>query len=267
MHIRRALQLFVLGLSAASVAEATFVSPRLARHERALQRRQDDADDAPANSASDAADDPPAPSTSDAPVTTPSTSSTPPPPSTSSTPPPSEETSVPITISSTSTTPPRPGNSVSSSTSSTAAPPEPNESEEPVTHVQTITRTIVTTNPAGQETTVIDEVVTTSTSTPLPNGGNGTNNSGTGMTPQMRNTVIGVVVGVGGAIVLAGLGFVAWRIWGKKKQQEEQDTLMDDYSAVGEKPDTIGSTSTRTPFQSTLESYHAPTQVNTASNF
>lgn len=124
----------------------------------------------------------------------------------------------------------------------------------------------MTTNPDGQETTVIDEVVTTSTSVPLPNGGGG-NGGDTDMSTTTRDTVIGVVVGVGGAVVLAGLGFVAWRIWGKKKQQEEQDTLMDDYSAVGEKPDTIGSTSTRTPFQSTLESYHAPTHVNTASNF
>ncbi|KAK4181791.1 hypothetical protein QBC36DRAFT_40963 [Triangularia setosa] len=267
MHIRRALQLFVLGLSAASVAEATFVSPRLARHERALQRRQDDGDDAPPNTASDTPDEPPAPSTSATPTPTPSTSSTPLPPTTSSTPTPPEETSTPITSSTSTTTSPRPGNSVSSTSSSTTAAPEPGESDEPTTHIQTITRTIVTTNPDGQETTVIDEVVTTSTSQPLPNEGGNNKGQSSGMTEQTRNTVIGVVVGVGGAIVLAGLGFVAWRIWGKKKQQEEQDTLMDDYSAVGEKPDTIGSTSTRTPFQSTLESYHAPTQVNTASNF
>lgn len=90
----------------------------------------------------------------------------------------------------------------------------------------------------------------------------------TGMTPQTRNTVIGVVVGVGGAIILGGLGFVAWRIWGRKKAVEESDDLMDYPStAGGEKPDTGNSMNGRTPFQSTLESYHAPTQVNTASNF
>ncbi|KAK0723832.1 hypothetical protein B0T21DRAFT_386004 [Apiosordaria backusii] len=266
MHIRRALQLFVLGLSAASVADATFVSPRLARHERALQRRQDGGDEA-ANTASDPADEPPPPSTSNTPTPTPpSTSSTTPPITSSTSTPPPEESSTSTSISVSTTTSPRPGNSVSSTSSSTTAAPDPNESDEPTTHIQTITRTIVTTNPDGKETTVIDEVVTTSTSQPSPNGGGG-NKEPSGMTEQTRNTVIGVVVGIGGAIVLAGLGFVAWRIWGKKKQQEEQDTLMDDYSAVGEKPDTIGSTSTRTPFQSTLESYHAPTQVNTASNF
>lgn len=86
------------------------------------------------------------------------------------------------------------------------------------------------------------------------------------MSTQTRNTVIGVVVGVGGAIVLCGLAFVAWRIWGRKKIPDENDNLMD-YGSTAEKPDTGNSMSGRTPFQSTLESYHAPTQVNTASNF
>jgi hypothetical protein len=86
------------------------------------------------------------------------------------------------------------------------------------------------------------------------------------MSPQTRNTVIGVVVGVGGAIILGGLALVAWRIWGRKKHQEESDGLMD-YGSTAEKPESGGSMTGRTPFQSTLESYHAPTQVNTAANF
>jgi hypothetical protein len=73
-------------------------------------------------------------------------------------------------------------------------------------------------------------------------------------------------VGVGGAIVLAGVALVAWRIWGRRKSQEENDGLMD-YGHDAPKTEASGSTSGRTPFQSTLESYHAPTQVNTASNF
>lgn len=87
------------------------------------------------------------------------------------------------------------------------------------------------------------------------------------MSKQTRDTVIGVVVGVGGAIVLGALAFVAWRIWGRKKGPEENDGLMDYGSNTGEKPESGGSMTGRTPFQSTLESYHAPTQVNTASNF
>lgn len=75
-----------------------------------------------------------------------------------------------------------------------------------------------------------------------------------------------MVVGVGGAIILGGLALVAWRIWGRKKHHEENVGLMD-YGSAAEKPDTGGSMAGRTPFQSTLESYHAPTQVNTAANF
>lgn len=88
------------------------------------------------------------------------------------------------------------------------------------------------------------------------------------MPPQTRDTVIGVVVGVGGAIILGGLALVAWRIWGRRKHREENDALMD-YGSTVENPDSggAGSINGRTPFQSTLESYHAPTQVNTAANF
>jgi len=99
-----------------------------------------------------------------------------------------------------------------------------------------------------------------------------------GMSTNTRNTIIGVVVGVGGAIILAVVGLIWWRVWGRKKNQEENDGLMGygGYTAgAAEKPEsltgghtgTMGSGSSRTPFQSTLESYHAPTQVNQASNF
>ncbi len=89
------------------------------------------------------------------------------------------------------------------------------------------------------------------------------------MSTSTRNTIIGVVVGVGGAVVLGVIALVAWRIWGRKKPQGEDDGLMDYGSSYnpGEKSEASGSTSGRTPFRSTLESDHAPTQVNTASNF
>ena len=88
------------------------------------------------------------------------------------------------------------------------------------------------------------------------------------MSSQTKSVIIGVVVGVGGAIVLAGLALIAWRIWGRRKTVEESDGLMS-YGNGPEKSE-VGTSAvgpTRTPFQSTLESYHAPTQVNTASNF
>jgi hypothetical protein len=89
------------------------------------------------------------------------------------------------------------------------------------------------------------------------------------MSPQTRNIVIGVVVGVGGAIILAALGLLAWRIWGRKKPVDDSDDLIgyggEGKSEVGSSAG--GTANSRTPFQSTLESYHAPTQANPAANF
>ncbi|KAF4595256.1 Mid2-like cell wall stress sensor [Ophiocordyceps camponoti-floridani] len=92
-----------------------------------------------------------------------------------------------------------------------------------------------------------------------------------GMSVKTRNTIIGVVVGVGGAIVLGALFLAGRRWWWGKKQSEESDGLMDYDMTVtgGEKPDRGSAIAPgpRTPFQSTLENYHQPTQVNASSNF
>ncbi|KAG6200470.1 hypothetical protein E4U10_002385 [Claviceps purpurea] len=117
-------------------------------------------------------------------------------------------------------------------------------------------------------------VVTTTTrttSTPAP-GLSSDEGETTGMTTKTRNTVIGVVVGVGGSIVLGALALVAWRIWGRRRRGEEHDVLMDyDLSTPGaaeksERGSSAGGPQ-RTPFQSTLENYHQPTQANPSSNF
>jgi len=91
------------------------------------------------------------------------------------------------------------------------------------------------------------------------------------MSHKTKITVIGVVVGVGGAIVLGGLFIVAWRIWGRKKSSDEGDGLMgfQTGSAGHEKTGSVGGTAQANPFQSTLENYHNParTNVNASSNF
>jgi len=91
------------------------------------------------------------------------------------------------------------------------------------------------------------------------------------MSTQTRNTVIGVVVGIGGAILLAGLGIVAYRIWGRKKDNDDDDGLMGfrGGSAGQEKTGSqSGGAAMGNPFQSTLENYHNPAkQVNASSNF
>ncbi|KAK1596872.1 uncharacterized protein LY79DRAFT_577029 [Colletotrichum navitas] len=151
------------------------------------------------------------------------------------------------------------------SSGASAASSKPSTSIQPVT--STIRTVITTTNSAGQPTSFTSE--STVTSTPGLNEAS-TADSSSGMSTQTRNTVIGVVVGVGGAIVLGALGFVAWRIWGKKKHAEENDGLMEYNNQYGNEPKAeVGSAqgAGRTPFQSTLESYHAPNQVNASSNF
>ncbi|KAG8408819.1 hypothetical protein J3458_019834 [Metarhizium acridum] len=156
-----------------------------------------------------------------------------------------------------------PAQTTSSSSSSTRT------SSTPTPVVQTSVQVWTTTNTNGSKTVVSS--TTRTTSTPGLTSGDGET---TGMSTKTRNTVIGVVVGVGGAIVLGALGLVAWRIWGRKKHSEENDGLMAyDMSATGgmeksERGSSAGGAHTqRSPFQSTLENYHQPGQVNPSSNF
>jgi len=91
------------------------------------------------------------------------------------------------------------------------------------------------------------------------------------MSAKTRNTIIGAVVGIGGAIVIGAVALIAWRIWGRKKRAEENDGLMAydaQYNSV--KPEGVSPSGTATqnnPFQSTLENYHQPGQVTASSNF
>jgi len=127
---------------------------------------------------------------------------------------------------------------------------------------------------SGQEVTYMssstsDVVMTATNSAALASS---TSSPSSGMSKKTKTTVIGVVVGVGGAIVLGGLFIVAWRIWGRKKNEEEGDGLMGfrTGSAGHEKTSSVsGATGQANPFQSTLENYHNPARgnVNASSNF
>lgn len=161
---------------------------------------------------------------------------------------------------------------------------EDNEVTETATLVTSTFIDVVTrTNSDGSRETMTTTTKTTST----PDLNSSDSNNSSSMSTKTRNTVIGVVVGVGGAIVLGGLALVAWRIWGRKKHNEEADGLMDygerasrhnnsdsiDSSYAGAEkvvPGTVGSSGSgpqRSPFQQTLENYHQPTPVNASSNF
>lgn len=86
------------------------------------------------------------------------------------------------------------------------------------------------------------------------------------MDPNTRKTVIGVICGVGGAIFLALIFLVVWKLWGRRRMgATDDDGLMMD-SNMGEKEEGKRSLN---PFKSTLESYHNPSSkpVNASSNF
>lgn len=134
----------------------------------------------------------------------------------------------------------------------------------------TRTTVITTTNADGQPTsfTSEDAVVQTPGLNDDEDGG-----GSEGMSKETRNIVIGVVVGVGGAIVIGALAFVVFRIRNRKRAAEAPDH----YATMEpmDKPDSAHAPSgsmgmggpARNPFQSTLETYHAPTHVNASSNF
>jgi uncharacterized membrane protein YebE (DUF533 family) len=96
----------------------------------------------------------------------------------------------------------------------------------------------------------------------LTNGGSSSGSSG--LSDTAKKTIGGVVGGVGGALLLAGLAYTAWRIWGKKKNLHDDD-LYDPNVNQDKLSATAGSDNT--PFRSTLDQYHQPGPVNTASNF
>ncbi|KAL8971381.1 MAG: hypothetical protein Q9183_001084 [Haloplaca sp. 2 TL-2023] len=89
-----------------------------------------------------------------------------------------------------------------------------------------------------------------------------------GLDGSQKRIVIGVVVGIGGAILLGGIAVVAWRVWGRKgKAADDDNDLMDSHpgSSGHEKRSSV---SGQSPFRSTLDQYHhQPGPVNTASNF
>ncbi|KAH0495606.1 hypothetical protein TgHK011_009142 [Trichoderma gracile] len=138
-------------------------------------------------------------------------------------------------------------------------------SETPSAVVSTKVEVVTMTNSDGSKTTQ-----TTTTKTTHTAALNADNQKPTGMSTKTRNTIIGVVVGVGGAAILGALILVAFRVWGRKKHAEEADGLMaynSDLVAGAEKSPRGSSSGAgqRNPFQSTLENYHQP--VNASANF
>ncbi|KAI1391965.1 uncharacterized protein F4822DRAFT_425182 [Hypoxylon trugodes] len=280
MHSTRLINLLTLALSVSSVTGVAWLDDKAGKGQVAV--RQDNIltigpDVSSADSAASSTDEP-ASSSTDAPdssSTSDSSSESSPTPtssSDSSTPTPTDSPTTsngPTTSNPTSS--PKPTSSITSSTSaggdggnndqtSTTAPPV----------TSTFMTVITTTDSAGQ--TFVSSSSSVIVSTPTPVSDSQDDNKSAGMTPQVRSTIIGVCVGVGGAIVLAAAGVLFWRLRSKKRSQEENEELVsygDGFGGPGtaEKTEPSGAAANRSPFQSTLESYHAPSSTNAASNF
>ncbi|KAF3159448.1 hypothetical protein TWF106_002748 [Orbilia oligospora] len=128
-----------------------------------------------------------------------------------------------------STTPPF---SNSTTTSSKVEPPRSDEpgststvTQVPVPTKVTVTRTI--TDEFGRESTTTDVVPTTtmvsSDDPSLANGGEP--GSPSGVTPQQKKIIIGVVVSVVGILSIVGVAGVIWRIWFSRRGSEEDLSL------------------------------------------
>jgi hypothetical protein len=121
-------------------------------------------------------------------------------------------------------------------------------------------------------TTAVD-VVTPTGSAPeqtgqAPSTAPGGSVGSSGLKTSQRNIIIGVVVGIGGAILLGGLAVVLYRLRRKENPVDEDDLMRRDGSPLAETRREPLQGAGTSPFRATLDQYHNRTgPVNAASNF
>ncbi|KAG0632809.1 hypothetical protein HOY80DRAFT_897518 [Tuber brumale] len=154
------------------------------------------------------------------------------------------------------------------------------ESMAPMTTLSPTTRrqvtTIFSTVTSGTNTGQVSTIVSTSTTVETPtvrvsSGGQnqGPNGGSEGLKPATRNTIIGAVVGVGGALLVGGLVIFAWRLKRRRVNPVDEDDLMRrDGSPLAAGRDMRTTSPEESPFKTTLDQYHKPPgTVNASSNF
>ncbi|KAL2803080.1 hypothetical protein BJX63DRAFT_87536 [Aspergillus granulosus] len=161
--------------------------------------------------------------------------------------------------------------STTESSTTTTEPTTTTSTRDPTTTTTTSTRSDSDDDNEPTPTPTVTTITTTQTidGTPIPTTYT-TTNTDSGLSSNQKNIIIGVVVGVGGAILIGAIGVVAWRIRARRRNAQDDDvTDLMSGTAVGSgvrekapSPATGG-----TPFRSTLDQYHNPGPVNAASNF
>jgi hypothetical protein len=145
------------------------------------------------------------------------------------------------------------------------------------TTTRRVVTTVFSTITSGRDVGRVSTIVSTSTAieTPLvpvnPTGSaQGNSSSGEGIKTSTRNTIIGVVVGVGGALLIGGLAIFAWRL--KKRRGtnpvDEDDLMRREGSPLAGGREMRTASPEESPFKATLDQYHKPPgTVNASSNF
>ncbi|KAL4873500.1 hypothetical protein BDV12DRAFT_160149 [Aspergillus spectabilis] len=143
------------------------------------------------------------------------------------------------------------------------------------TETSTPTVTTITTTQTIDGTPVPTTFTSTNTdeaseATKSPGLSGSSDDSDSGLDSNQKKIIIGVVVGVGGAILIGAIGVVAWRLRARRRNAQDDDvTDLMSGTAVGSgvREKAPSPTAGGTPFRSTLDQYHNPGPVNAASNF
>ncbi|KAG0125746.1 hypothetical protein HOY82DRAFT_616134 [Tuber indicum] len=157
---------------------------------------------------------------------------------------------------------------------------DPTSDPESMTTLSPTTRrsviTIFSTVTSGTNTGQVSsyEITSTTVETPIVQASSGGQNQGPNsgsesLKPATRNTIIGAVVGVGGALLVGGLVIFAWRLKRRRVNPVDEDDLMRrDGSPLAAGRDMRTTSPEESPFKSTLDQYHKPPgTVNASSNF
>lgn len=136
--------------------------------------------------------------------------------------------------------------------------------------VTTIISTITSGTVSGQVSTIVSTSTTVETpKVPVTTTPSDQAQSGSGLKPATKKTIIGVVVGVGGALLVGGLGIFVWRLRrGRVNPVDEDDLMRRDGSPLAAGQKMRNASPEESPFKATLDQYHKPPgTVNASSNF